>query len=308
MLPFEELAAFAAVVDAGGFSAAARQLGQSKATISDQVKRLEQRLGARLLNRTTRRVAVTEAGAACHAHCVRMRHEAEAAARVAETLQAEPVVRLRSTAPQTFAPLHVAPVVASFAALYPRLDIELSVTPGRADLIGGGLDLAIRIGTLPDSRLVARRIGVTRQILVAAPAYLAREGRPQSSSDLHSHAALIFTPLTPNGEWSIADPNGRVKRVPVRARLASDAGEALLAAAVAGMGIAYVPDWMVHAELVSGALEVVLPGWGRPPQPIHAVHASAGQPPAKVRLFIEHLRVHFGDPPRWALVPGLDSA
>lgn len=308
MLPFEELAAFAAVVDAGGFSAAARQLGQSKATISDQVKRLEARLGARLLNRTTRRVSVTEAGAACHAHCVRMRQEAEAASRVAESLASEPVGRLKITAPQTFAPMHVAPAVAAFAALYPRLDVDLSVTPGRADLIGGGLDLAIRIGALPDSRLVARRIGVTRQMLVAAPAYLERAGRPGTAGDLHDHAALVFTPLTPTGEWSIADPNGRVRRVPVRARLASDAGEALLAAAVRGMGIAYVPDWMVHAELASGALEVVLPGWGRPPQPIHAVHASAGQPPAKVRLFIDHLRAHFGDPPYWARVPGLDSA
>lgn len=307
MLPFEELAAFAAVVDAGGFSAAARRLGRPKATISDQVRRLEARLGARLLNRTTRRVAVTEAGAACHAHCVRMRQEAEAAARVAETLSAEPVGRLKITAPQTFAPLHVAPAVARFAELYPRVDVDLSVSPGRADLIGGGLDLAIRIGALPDSRLVARRIGMTRQILVAAPAYLARAGHPRSASDLHDHAALVFTPLTPAGEWAIADPNGRVRRVPVRARLASDSGEALLAAAVAGMGIAYVPDWMVHAELQSGALEITLPGWGRPPQPIQAVHASAGQPPAKIRLFIQHLRAQFGEPVYWSLSPGLDS-
>lgn len=307
MTPYEELAAFAAVVDAGSFTGAAQRLGQSKAAVSDQVRRLEARLGARLLNRTTRRVSVTEAGAACHAHCVRMRQEAEAAARVAESLSAEPVGRLRLTAPQTFAPLHVAPALASFAALYPRLDVDLSVTPGRADLIGGGLDLAIRVGALPDSRLVARRIGVTRQILVAAPAYLKRAGRPATASDLHDHAALIFTPLTPTGEWSIADPDGRVRRVPVRARLGSDAGEALLTAAVAGMGIAYVPDWMVHAELTSGALQVILPGWGRPPQPIHAVHASAGQPPAKVRLFIDHVRGHFGDPPYWARGTGLDS-
>ncbi len=308
MTPYEELAAFAAVVDAGSFTGAAQRLGQSKAAVSDQVRRLEARLGARLLNRTTRRVSVTEAGAACHAHCVRMRQEAEAAARIAEALQTEPTGRLRLTAPQTFAPMHVAPALAPFAARYPGLAIELSVAAVRADLIGGGLDLAIRIGALPDSRLVARRIGLTRQLLVAAPAYLAARGPLRSAADVSAHDTLVFRPLSPAMEWTIADPDGRSRRVPLRPRLLSDSGEALLEAARAGMGIAYMPDWMVHALLESGDLRVVLPGWGRAGAPIHAVHASAGQPPAKVRLFIEHLRAHFGDPPYWWRAGALDSA
>lgn len=308
MTPYEELAAFAAVVDAGSFTAAAQRLGQSKAAVSDQVRRLEARLGARLLNRTTRRVSVTEAGAACHAHCVRMRQEAEAAARIAEALQTEPAGRLRITAPQTFGPMHVAPALADFAARYPRLDLELSVAAERADLIGGGLDLAIRIGALPDSRLVARRIGLTRQLLVAAPAYLAARGVPASAAEISAHDALVFRPLVPALEWTIGDPHGRARKVPLKPRLLSDAGEALIEAARAGMGIAYVPDWMVHGLLESGALRVVLPGWGRPGAPIHAVHASAGQPPAKVRLFIAHLRAHFGDPPYWWRDGALDSA
>lgn len=299
MTPYEELAAFAAVVDAGSFTAAAQRLGQSKAAVSDQVRRLEARLGARLLNRTTRRVSVTEAGAACHAHCVRMRQEAEAAARIAESLQTEPTGRLRVTAPQTFGPMHIAPALASFAARYPRLDIELSVATERADLIGGGLDLAIRAGTLPESRLVARRIGLTRRRLVAAPGYLAARGAPKTAADLTAHDTLVFRPLTPSAEWTIADPDGRMRRVPLRPRLLSDSGEALLEAARAGMGIAYAPDWMVHEALASGSLTAVLPDWSRAGAPIHAVHASAGQPPAKVRLFIDHLRGHFGDPPYW---------
>ncbi len=307
MTPYEELAAFAAVVDAGSFTGAAQRLGQSKAAVSDQVRRLEARLGARLLNRTTRRVSVTEAGAACHAHCVRMRQEAEAATRIAESLHAEPTGRLRLTAPQTFGPMHVAPALASFAARYPRLEIELRVATERADLIGGGLDLAIRVGALPDSRLVARRIGLTRRLLVASPDYLEARGAPGTAAEIPAHDTLVFQPLTPGSEWTISDPNGRARRVPLRPRLLSDAGETLLEAARAGMGIAYMPDWMAHGLLATGDLRVVLPGWGRPAAPIHAVHASAGQPPAKVRLFIEHLRGHFGDPPYWWRDNALDS-
>lgn len=299
MLPFAELAVFAAVVDAGGFTAAAARLGLSKAAVSEHVRRLEDRVGARLLNRTTRRIALTEAGAACHARARAMTAEAEAAAAIAETLQAEPVGVLRVTAPQTFGPLHVVPALAAFAARHPRLDVELTVTADSVDLVRERLDLAIRIGPLPDSTLVARRVAMAGLMIVAAPAYAARRGLPRAPADLLAHDAIRFTPLGWGAEWRIADPGGRPRRVPIRPRLVTDSGEALLEAARAGLGLALVPDWMAHRALAAGDLVPVLPGWGRRNVPIHALHASQGRPAAKIRLFVDHLRAHFGDPPYW---------
>jgi DNA-binding transcriptional LysR family regulator len=304
MLPFSELAVFAGVVEAGGFSAAAARLGLSKAAVSDHVRRLEARLGARLLNRTTRRIALTEAGEACYARARGMVAEADAAARTAEVLQAEPVGRLRITAPQTFGPLHVAPALAAFAALYPRLDLELLVTAQTVDLVRERLDVAIRIGSLPDSSLVARRIAMARMVIVAAPDYVRRRGALRAPAELAKHDTMQFTPLNWGEVWRLTDPGGRPRRLPIRPRFVTDSGDALVEAARAGLGLALVQDWMVHRHVAAGELIVQLPGWGRRNVPIHALHASQGRPAAKIRLFIDHLRRHLGDPAPWELTAG----
>lgn len=302
MAHWNELAVFAHVVRAGGFSAAADDLGLAKATVSEHVRRLEQKLGVRLLQRSTRSLSLTEAGAACFRHSERLVDEGEAATRAAVALHTKPAGLLRVTAPATFGAMHVAPAIAALLAKNQGLDVELSLATAAVDLVKGKFDLAVRIGPLAPSRLVARRIATVEQVVVAAPAYLERRGAPKSPDDLAEHDALQFTPLGWGDEWRLGGPGTRSeRRVPVRTRFASDSGEALVAAACAGVGLGLLPNWMVYREVRSGELVRVLPGWARGNVPVHALHASAGRAPAKVRLCIDALARHFGRRPGWAL-------
>ena len=297
---WNELAVFAHVVRAGGFSAAADELGLAKATVSEHVRRLEKRLGVRLLQRSTRRLALTEAGAACYRHSERLVDEGELATRAAVALHTKPAGLLRVTAPVTFGSMHVAPALAAMLVAHPELDVELSLATAAVDLMKGKFDLAIRIGPLAPSRLTARRLATVEQIVVAAPAYLRRRGVPESPHELAAHDALQFTPLGWGDEWRLTGPGARAeRRIPVRVRFASDSGEALVAAACAGGGLGLFPNWMVHGEIASGALVRLLPGWARGGVAVHAVHASATRAPAKVRLCVDALVRHFGRPPYW---------
>lgn len=299
---WNEIAVFAHVVRAGGFSAAAQELGLAKATVSEHVRRLEKRLGVRLLQRSTRSLALTEAGAACFRHGERLLEEGELATRAAVSLHTKPTGLLRVTAPATFGAMHVAPALAKLMEASPELDVELSLDVAAVDLVRGKFDLAIRIGPLAPSRLTARRLATVEQVVVAAPSYLRRRGTPESPDDLASHDALQFTPLGWGDTWRMTAPGGRVeRRVPVRVRFVSDSGEALLAAACAGVGVALLPSWLVYREVAAGTLVRILPGWARGNVPVHAVHASATRAPAKVRLCVDALLRHFGRRPYWEL-------
>lgn len=297
---WNELAVFAHVVRAGGFSAAADELGLAKATVSEHVRRLEQKLGVRLLQRSTRSLSLTEAGAACFRHGERLLEEGEAATRAAVALHTRPTGLLRVAAPEAFGALHVAPVIATLLAEHPELDVELSLASAPVDLVKNKWDVAVRIGPLAPSRLVARRVATVEQVVVAAPAYLARRGPPKRPEDLAQHDTLQFTPLGWGDTWRLQGPGARgERRVAVRTRLASDSGEALVAAACAGAGLGLLPNWMVYRELRAGALVRVLPGWARGNVPVHAVHASATRAPAKVKLFVDALVRHVGRRPYW---------
>lgn len=300
MLQWNELGVFAQVVTAGSFSAAAAELGLSKAAISDHVRRLEQRLGVRLLNRTTRSLSLTASGEACYRHCLRLIEEGDLAERAAVELHKKPMGLLRLSAPATFGAMHVAPAVAALMLQNPRLDVELSLSTAAVDLVRDKFDLAIRIGAMAPSSLVARRIATVRQIVTGSPDYLRRRGIPESPDDLASHDALQFTPLGWGNEWRMAGPGSRgERRIPMKVRFATDSGEALVAATCAGLGLALLPNWMVHREIASGALVRLLPGWERGDVPVHAVHASAGRAPAKVRVCVDALVRHFGRKPYW---------
>src|SRR5262245_44115057 len=187
MDPLDGIAAFAHVVDSGSFSAAAQRLKISKSAVSAHVQRLEERLGTRLLNRTTRRLAVTEAGAAYYRHCARILAEAEAAEQAATALQREPRGTLRMSAPDSFGWMHVAPAVPSFLKRYPELAVDIALSPMHVDLVDEGLDLAIRIGVLEDSALVVRKLAPSRLVLCATPAYLKERGTPREPGDLAQH-------------------------------------------------------------------------------------------------------------------------
>lgn len=292
MVPLNELAVFVAVVEAGSLTAAARQLGMSKAAVSDQIKRLEAALDARLLNRTTRRLSLTQAGQACYAHAVRMVAEADAAARAASVFHGEPKGVLRLAAPTTFAPQHIVPSLPAFRSQNPHLSIDLRLSAESVDIIQERFDLAIRIGALPDSRLIAKRLAVSRIILCAAESYLRGRGMPLDAAELSRHDMLEFAPLGWRGRWRLVGTDGKSRTVAVTPVLVSDSGEALLAAAIAGLGVAALPNWMVASDLRAGGLTHVLPGWGGRGVPINAVYPSTIKAAAKVRLFIDHLARH----------------
>lgn len=289
MLPLPELAVFAAVAESGSFTAAARQLRLSKASVSGQVARLEAELGTRLLQRSTRRLTLTEAGEAALVHCRAMVREAEAARLAAVERHTEPVGTLRVACPESFCDLHIAPHCAGFLASHPALDIELSSGAYQADLIGERFDMAIRIGNLPDSSLGVKRIGTARNVIVAAPAFLERHPAIAAISDLEGMDILQFAPLWRGNEWLVLDRQGLEHRITGRCRLAVDSGRALIAAARSGAGLALLPDWGVADDLERGTLVQVLPGFGRAALPIQAVFPANRNPSAKVRAFIAWL-------------------
>jgi DNA-binding transcriptional LysR family regulator len=292
------MAIFARVVEAEGFSAAARQLGLSKSAVSKQVARLEDRLGARLLNRTTRRLSLTEVGAAFYERCARILAEAEAAERAVTRLQAEPRGTLRVNAPMSFGVRHVAPAIPAFVARYPDVSVDISLTDRLVDLVDEGYDLAIRIANLPDSSLVARRLAPARFVVCASPDYLARHGAPAQPRDLARHNCLTYSYAAVGDEWRLRGPDGEV-RVRVTGTVRANNGDVLRAAALGGLGIVVMPTFLVGDALRSGALASVLPDYRVRETAIHAVYPHGRHLSAKVRAFVDFLVERFGPQPYW---------
>jgi DNA-binding transcriptional LysR family regulator len=298
MDPLDGIAAFARVVDSGSFSAAAHRLGISKSAVSAHVQRLEERLGIRLLNRTTRRLSVTEAGAAYYRHCARILAEAEAAEQTASALQREPRGTLRISAPDSFGWMHVAPVVPAFLKRYPDLVVDITLSPAHVNLIDEGLDLAIRIGVLEDSALIVRKLAPSRLVPCAAPAYLKDRGKPREPRELVGHNCLCTGLLPWGDEWRLAGKRGEV-RVAVGGSFRSNNAEMLRAAALDGIGIALLPTWAVAEQLRTGALRRVLEAWEPPASAIYAAYPGNRLMSVKVRAFVDHLARCFGRTPYW---------
>jgi DNA-binding transcriptional LysR family regulator len=298
MDPLDGIAAFARVVDSGSFSAAARHLKISKSAVSAHVQRLEERLGIRLLNRTTRRLSMTEAGAAYYRHCARILAEAEAAEQAASALQREPRGTLRISAPDSFGWMHVAPVVPDFLRRYPELSVDIALSPVHVSLVDEGLDLAIRIGVLEDLPLVVRKLAPSRLIACATPAYLNEHGVPREPGELAKHNCLCTTLLPWGDEWRLVGKRGEV-RVAVGGSFRSNNAEMLRAAALDGIGIAVLPTWAVAEPLRTGALRRVLDAWEPPASTIYAVYPGNRLMSMKVRAFVDHLARCIGRTPYW---------
>jgi len=292
------IAAFALVVETGSFTAAAQRLKLSKSAISAHVQRLEERLGVQLLHRTTRRVTTTEAGGTYHQYCARILADAEAAEQAAAALHREPRGTLRISAPDTFGWMHVAPAIPAFRARFPEVAIDLRLEERHVNLVDERLDLAIRIGTLPDSPLIVRKLAPSRMMLCAAPDYLGRHGPPMSPRDLSTHTCLCFPPLWRDGHWHLGAKQGE-QRVPIAAAIVTNSAEVLRATALGGVGIAMLPTWVVADDLRSGTLRPVLTGWAPPASVIHAVYPDNRRMSAKVRAFVDHLVRHIGRTPYW---------
>lgn len=289
---------FARVVEAQSFTAAAAQLGMSRSAVSKTIAALEDRLGARLLNRTTRRLALTEVGQAFYERSARIVAEAEEAERAVTRLQVAPRGTLRVNAPVSFGILHLGPALALFMKRYPELRVDIRLNDGMVDLIEEGYDVAVRIAALPDSSLVARRLADNHMVVCAAPAYWERRGRPRQPSELARHACITYAHQRSPNEWPFAGPDGRFA-VRVEGPLMSDNGDLALAAAVAGLGVVVLPCFLCGAALASGKLEPVLCDWMPPPSGIHAVYPHGRHLSAKVRAFIDFLVERFSPLPEW---------
>ncbi|HWA62436.1 MAG TPA: LysR family transcriptional regulator, partial [Caulobacteraceae bacterium] len=257
---FDGMEMFARVVETGGFTRAAEELGVGKSAVSQAVRRLEARLGVQLLERTTRRVSPTEAGRAFHARCRKALDEAAAARAEARALHAEPEGRLKVAAPEAFCSLFVVPMLPALLDAYPKLQIELVEATAPVNLVEAGFDLAIRVTPSPAENLVVRRLGTSRVAIVASPDYLAAWGEPAHPDEIVDHRVVGFTPLYWAREWRFTGEDGPVA-VPVRPALLTDHTDTLRHAAVAGVGLAAFPDWLAAADIATGRLRRVLTGW-----------------------------------------------
>ncbi|MGB2818934.1 MAG: LysR family transcriptional regulator [Burkholderiaceae bacterium] len=286
--------AFVRVVEAGSFVAAADRLGISTSSLSRMVADLEQHLGTRLLHRTTRRLSLTESGQAYYERCVTLLADLAEAEAVAgqSAVQARGTVRL--TCSYSMAEQMVAPAIAGFAERHPAVKFELIVSDRLADLVEEGFDLAIRVGVVGSERLVARRLGSMRLVLCAAPAYLEGHAAPASPADLAQHNALTYAYSATPRLWRLTDGAGTVHDVRVTGNLHANSGDALRAAAIAGLGILYEPDFLLDSALRAGQLVRLLPGYTGAEGEIWAVYPSRRHLSMKVRLFVDHIAAAFG--------------
>jgi len=289
--------AFVRVVEAGTFVAAADRLGISTSSLSRLVADLEQHLGTRLLNRTTRRLSLTESGQAYYERCVTLLADlAEAEAMAGQSAaQARGTVRL--TCSYSMAEQKVAPALASFVERHPAVKFELVVSDRIVDLVEEGFDLAIRVGALGSDRLVARRLGSMQLVLCAAPSYLERHPGPQHPADLAGHNALTYAYSASPRLWRFTGPAGDIHEVRVAGNLHANSGDALRAAALEGMGIINEPDFLLDPALRTGRLVRLLPEYTGGGGDIWAVYPSRRHLSLKVRLFVDHIAAVFGGTP-----------
>jgi DNA-binding transcriptional LysR family regulator len=283
---FESMSAFVAVVEAGGFSAASRKLGMPLATISRKVSELEEQLRAQLLVRSTRKVALTETGTQYFETCRRLLEDLAEAERQASGEYSAPKGGLTVSAPVVFGRLYLAPIVIAFLKAYPDVDVELRLSDAIVNLIEEHTDIALRIGQLPDSGLMAVRAGQIRHVVCASPRYLAERGIPQHPRDLCAHDCITFTVLHSPTEWTFA--RGKtIDRIPVRSRLAVSTAEAAADAAVAGVGITRLLCYQVSKAITEGSLTLLLRDFEPAPLPVHLVHSSGRLIPKKLRAFLD---------------------
>jgi DNA-binding transcriptional LysR family regulator len=288
---------FVRVVETGSFSKAAVEFATTQPTVTKQVAATEDRLKVRLLNRNTRGVSLTEAGALYYEKCkdiVRQAEEADNVVRVKQT-QAQGLLRVGSSV--AFGRRVIVPLALDFMREHPQLQVDLSFEDRYTDLVAQGVDIAIRMGKLADSALGARFLGTNPWLMVASPRYLKKAGLPRRPADLSAHDTLIYSSVQGNDVWRVLGPRGEAATVPVTARLRSNNLSAVLAAARSHMGIAALPWYVAQDSLQAGAIVEVLKGHSLPEQEIHAVYPSPKLVPQKVQAFIAFLQGRFG--PRW---------
>ena len=298
---FQSLLAFAKVVETGSFARAADRLDLSVSAVSRQVADLEAHLGVRLLNRTTRRLSLTESGQAFYERCVQLLADLEEAEESVTASAALPRGTLRLTASISFGVGYLAPAVAEFGARHPQVRFDIQLSDRAVDLVDEGIDLAIRIGDIGSQAVIARRIGVAQLICCAAPSYLARRSQPRTPDDLREHACLTYAYASGGNLWPFADAQGGVRKIEVGGGAHANNGAMLAALAVAGAGITQAPDFIVAPDVRAGRLVPLLADYSSPAIPVNAVYPSRRHLSAKVRAFVDYLVARFADKPEWRL-------
>lgn len=289
----EAMSILVAVVEGGSFSAAARRLGMPLATVSRKIGELEAHLGARLLHRSTRKLAVTEAGQSYLAACRRILEQVGEAERAASGEYAAPKGDLIITAPIVFGRRHVLPVVVDFLRLHPHIDARLVLSDRWVHLLDDHVDVAVRVGTLPDSSLVAMGLGTVRQVVCASPSYLAERGVPGSPSELRGHDCIAFETLSAGKSWIFGMGRSEIA-IPLHFRLRVNTAEAAIDAALAGVGLTRVLSYQVADAVRTGALRIVLAEFEPAPWPVNLIHGAQGPLPLKLRAFLDFARKRLG--------------
>lgn len=279
----ESMSVFVAVVAAGSFSAASRQLRMPLPTVSRKVAEIESHLNAKLLVRSTRKLVLTEAGQAYVEDCKRILEAVTEAERGASGEYNAPQGELAITAPIVFGRLHVLPVVAEFLRAYARVDVRLLLIDRSLNLVEDRLDLAVRIGALPDSRLVASKVGQIRRVVCASPSYLEERGTPKTPQDLLKHECVTFTGLTDAGSWTFRDH----QTVRVRSRLTTSTAEGAIDATLAGIGLTCTLSYQIADAVKAGQLAVVLKKFEPPPLPVSLIYVHESRITAKLRAFVD---------------------
>jgi len=290
---------FVKVVETGGFSAAARALGLSKSQVSKQVSRLEDRLGVRLLQRTTRKMSLTEEGGAFYDRARQILDDIIDAEDAVTHLSATPKGTLRISMPTIFGNRHLMPLLPEFMKLYPDLKIETDLNDRVVDVVNDQFDLAVRITVLPDLSLIAKKLAPVRMVVCASPDYWAKNGTPGTPEDLKDHQCLLYTNLTTRNEWHFHEKGGRHMRIKINGGFRSNNDDSLRAAALAGLGVFYGPAYVLSEDICSNRLEPVLADYVKQDLNMYIVYPNKQYLSSKVRAFVDFLTEHFGPEPYW---------
>ena len=297
------MAVFVAAADDGSLSKAARRFGLSASMAGKHVSAIEADLGIRLMQRSTRQLSLTDAGRAYYARCKRIIEEVDDANREASNAQQTVRGVLRIAAPLTFGVMHLGDVLARFLDKHPAVAVEVTLSDRYVDLLSEGIDVAIRIGRLLDSDLVARRLAPCRMVFCASLAFLKRFGTLRTVEELRRAPRLAFSEAVSTGDWTLTDPKGQTHLIDGPARLAANNTQMLLSAALAGSGVAYGPTFVFGERIAAGDLIALLPDHRTSDLAIHALYPSARNISLKARRFIDHLIGSFGDEPPWDRAP-----
>jgi DNA-binding transcriptional LysR family regulator len=295
MAHLDDVAVFVSVVEQGSFAGAAARLRVPPTTVSRRVRQLEDRLGTRLLNRTTRSLSLTEAGERYFEACRSGLGLIEDADRAAQGTQTEPAGTIRVSAPVNFAAVLFSDIIAAFMRDYPRVKVELLLSDDRVDLLRARIDMAVRTGELPDSSLVARKLGAARRVYCASPGYLASRGTPQQPSDLKGHDCIVSGDSTDGVSWTFSK-DGHTQVIPVDARIAANVMSFCTLAAVAGLGVAQLPEGLARPEIAAGRLVAILEAYSPERGGIYLVFPSNRHMSAAVRALVEHVEKWIGAP------------